>query len=108
MNETKTIVYDLPSGRRVIIVNGVCMDKEEVETERTCNKCMYNKIKPLSAFDGEMRTCKQCLLRGREKFECECGGRYTRSGISHQENKKASRMGDGTTVLNKNSCRMFI
>ena len=71
-------------------ITGIIASREELEEAglRICNKCMVGKIKPIGNFDVGKKTCRECLARCRQKFECPCGGRYTKSEISHHKGSK--------------------
>jgi len=57
--------------------------------KRICSKCIFNKVKNISEFDGDNKTCRNCLIKCREKVLCICGSRVSRSALSnHKLSKK--------------------
>ncbi len=64
------------------------MDNKNNET-RKCNQCKLNNgVKPISEFDGDLQSCRNCLAKRRVKHLCLCGGKYTTSGkLAHMNTK---------------------
>ena len=55
---------------------------------KVCNQCIHNKIKHISQFDDELKSCRRCLENRRKKINCACGGRYTVGGKTSHINTK--------------------
>ena len=38
---------------------------------------LKNQIKHISEFEGDLKSCRQCLENRRKKVNCACGARYS-------------------------------